>query len=297
MNMTLSKRGDYVMRAAIYLARSSSESPRKIREVVAETEVPSAFASQILSDLVRAGIATSKAGRGGGYQLSRHPSTITALEIVEAAEGPLAAERCALGSGPCKWDTVCPLHETWFAASQQVREVLAQTSLAELAARDEAIEMGTYAPVSSHRRNPLKVEVSDLVFVERGVNIVSGSLSALGTRVGAVILQAIATDRPAESSPPEIEAEMAAIGPITKDPSRRFQLVWRLRGVDGDSHVEADLVVAEVDDERSQLSAVVEWHQERGVLEADAADRHVRKIVRSLLRVIAHDIEQSVIVR
>src|ERR1019366_9874119 len=104
MNMTLSKRGDYVMRAAIFLALAPAGSSRKIREVVANTEVPAAFAPQILSDLVRAGLATSKAGRGGGYQLSRDAATITALEIVEAAEGPLAAERCALGGGPCKWE-------------------------------------------------------------------------------------------------------------------------------------------------------------------------------------------------
>ena len=152
MKMTLSKRGDYVMRAAIYLARASASSPRKIREVVAETEVPQAYASQILSDLVQAKLATSKAGRDGGFQLSRDPATISALEIVEAAEGPLAAERCALGEGPCKWDDVCPLHETWFEATQQVRAALTRTTLADLAARDEAIENGTYSSASSHRR-------------------------------------------------------------------------------------------------------------------------------------------------
>ena len=292
--MTLSKRGDYVMRAAIYLARSSTETPRKIREVVAETEVPSAFASQILSDLVRAGIATSKAGRGGGYQLRRDPSTITALEIVEAAEGPLAAERCALGTGPCKWDTVCPLHETWFAASQQVRDVLARTSLAELAARDEAIELGTYAPVSSHRKNPLTVEVSDLVFVERGLRVVGGSLASLGPRVNAVILRALSIDRPAEAPAPQIEAELAVAGPVSGEVARSFQLVWRLRGTEGDSHVDADMVVTEVDDERCQLSAAVAWHQESGTLEADAANRFARKMVRSLLRELARDIEESV---
>ena len=63
MDMTLSKRGDYVMRAAIFLARSPSDKYLKVREVVAGTEVPAAFASQILSDLVRAGLATSRAGR------------------------------------------------------------------------------------------------------------------------------------------------------------------------------------------------------------------------------------------
>jgi len=52
VNLTLSKRGDYVIRAALALARAyPSGGYRKIREVVAEMDVPSTFASQILADL------------------------------------------------------------------------------------------------------------------------------------------------------------------------------------------------------------------------------------------------------
>jgi len=64
----LSKRGDYVVRSALSLARAwpAGES-RKIREVVAEMGVPRTFASQILADLVRAGLATSKSGKDGDF--------------------------------------------------------------------------------------------------------------------------------------------------------------------------------------------------------------------------------------
>lgn len=89
MSMTLSKRGDYVTRAAISPAKDFEEGAyRKIREVVAETEVPQTFASQILADLVRAGLATSRAGRDGGYRLERTPGEISVLEVIEVAEGP-----------------------------------------------------------------------------------------------------------------------------------------------------------------------------------------------------------------
>ena len=294
--MTLSKRGDYVMRAAIYLARTSTETPRKIREVVAETEVPSAYASQILSDLVRAGVATSRAGRGGGYQLSRDPTTITALEIVEAAEGPLAAERCALGAGPCKWESVCPLHETWFAATQQVRDVLAHTSLAELASRDESIEAGSYAPTNSHRKNPLSLQVSDFVFVERAVREVSTALTCIGSSAAAVMLRSMSFD-PIAGTSPEIEATVATDGEASDSEPTRFQMVWRIRSDEGDSHGECGLIVTEVDEVRSQLSATVEWHQETGALEIAAAERHARRFIRSLLRELAREIEEPLSAR
>lgn len=153
MNMTLSKRGDYVVRSALCLARAyEGGSYRKIREVVAEMGVPHTFASQILGELVRAEIAVSRAGRDGGYRLALPPEKISVLDVVEAGEGPLHAERCALGDGPCRWESVCPLHETWLAATAALRETLAGVNLATLAARDEALESGVYpVPGDSHR--------------------------------------------------------------------------------------------------------------------------------------------------
>jgi len=160
MNMTLSKRGDYVVRAALCLARAyDSGEQRKIREVVAEMDVPQTYASQILARLVHAKLATAKAGRDGGYRLVRTPDSVSLLDVIEAGEGPLRAERCALGNGPCRWDAVCPLHETWGAAAAALRDTLAQTSLAALVARDEALEAGTYpTPPDSHR--PIRAAIA-----------------------------------------------------------------------------------------------------------------------------------------
>ncbi len=152
--MTLSNRGDYVVRSAICLAKAfGDDKPVKLREVVEDTAVPSTFASQILGDLVRAGLASSKAGRDGGYRLTRPPRDITVLEVVEAAEGPLHAERCALGEGPCRWEDVCPMHDTWTAATTALRETLSRTALLHLAVRDAEISSGaTPPPADSHRR-------------------------------------------------------------------------------------------------------------------------------------------------
>src|SRR5487761_2372376 len=170
VDMTLSKRGDYVVRSALCLARAyTGGEHRKIREVVAEMDVPQTFASQILADLVRAGIASSRAGKSGGYRLVRSPEEVSLLEVIAAGEGPLRAERCALGEGPCRWDQVCPLHETWGSATGALRDTLARTSLAEIAARDEALEHATYPqPPDSHRHRATTLSIEDSVQVEFG---------------------------------------------------------------------------------------------------------------------------------
>lgn len=180
MNLTLSRRGDYVVRSAIALARAypTGES-RKIREVVAEMEIPQTFASQILADLVKANLATSKSGRDGGYRLARDPEDISLLEVVEAGEGHLRAERCALGEGPCRWDSVCPLHETWIMATEALRESLSTQTLADVAKRDTALEVGDYlAPLDSHRPVARSFPIDDTVQVDAPLSPISGLVGA-----------------------------------------------------------------------------------------------------------------------
>jgi Rrf2 family iron-sulfur cluster assembly transcriptional regulator len=153
VNLTLSKRGDYVVRSALCLARAhESGEYRKIREVVAAMGVPRTYASQILNSLVLGGLATSRAGKDGGYRLARSPETISVLEVVEAGEGPLRPERCALGEGPCRWDSVCPLHEVWSAATEAMCRELGATTLAKLSERDHALERGEILEITAHRQ-------------------------------------------------------------------------------------------------------------------------------------------------
>ncbi|MCL5047245.1 MAG: Rrf2 family transcriptional regulator [Firmicutes bacterium] len=213
--MTLSKRGDYVMKSAIYLARAwiegvnkeadgvsvmagtgfideaaESKVSRKIREIVKDTLIPNTFAPQILADLIRAGLAVSKAGRFGGYRLARDPSLISALEVVEAAEGSLRADRCALGDEPCRWEDVCPLHETWVLAGQAVAKVLQETTLAELATRDIAIENGTYKLITNaHRSHPISIDVKDKVQIEVNfMQVLKGIIALSGTKEAELLL-------------------------------------------------------------------------------------------------------------
>jgi Rrf2 family protein len=160
MNLMLSKRGNYVVLSALALAWAyESGEYRKIREVVSSVNVPQTFASQILAGLVRAKLATSKAGKEGGYMLTRAPEEITMLEIIEAGEGPLKAERCALKDGPCQWDFACPLHWIWGDAIAAFRETLAHVTLATLVENDKALEEQTFPlPEVSHRPGALNLK-------------------------------------------------------------------------------------------------------------------------------------------
>jgi Rrf2 family protein len=157
MELTLSKRGDYVVRAAIALARAASSGGyRKIREVAQDMDLPRPYTPQILNLLAKAGLAEARAGQQGGYRLRRDPEAISLLEVVEAGEGPLRPARCSLRGGPCHWDDMCALHPAWVSATDALRSSLATTSLASVAHVDERLEAGQFPVYADAHRAQAK---------------------------------------------------------------------------------------------------------------------------------------------
>jgi len=141
MNLQLTKRGDYAVRAALHLARRWNEGGyAKTREVAAAMDLPRSYTPQVLGLLVRAGLAEARAGRDGGFRLTRSPERISLLEVVEAAEGSLAPEVCTLRGGPCRWEDHCAVHPAWSRASDALRASLSKASLAEVAETDRQLQ-------------------------------------------------------------------------------------------------------------------------------------------------------------
>lgn len=152
MNLTLTKRADYVVRAALALGRSwGSDAFVKVRDVAAEMDLPRSYTPQVLGLLSRAGLAEAKAGREGGYRLTRAPERISLLELVEAGEGPLSVSECTLRGGPCRWEEVCAVHPAWARAADALRSALAETTLADVLATDEELEGGDRGAVRRRR--------------------------------------------------------------------------------------------------------------------------------------------------
>src|SRR3954468_4624137 len=94
LDLQLTKRGDYAVRAALSLARASGGGGyRKIREIAAEMSIPERYTHEILTLLVRGSLVDALAGKQGGYRLRHAPADVSLLQVIEAAEGPLRLDR------------------------------------------------------------------------------------------------------------------------------------------------------------------------------------------------------------
>jgi len=134
MRLRLTKRTDYAIRACLLLA-VSPDAPVSSRRIAERMAIPNRFLPQVLGDLSRAGLVESTSGKLGGYRLRCDPGALTLLELVETIEGPSRSEQCVLEERACGGDHPCALHPVWSAAQSAFIEVLAMTTLAEIAAR------------------------------------------------------------------------------------------------------------------------------------------------------------------
>lgn len=92
----LSKKAQYALKALGYLTEkyTAPERPVLISEVSVERQIPIKFLESILLQLKNAGILDSRKGKGGGYFLKQHPSTITVARILRIIDGPIAMLPC-----------------------------------------------------------------------------------------------------------------------------------------------------------------------------------------------------------
>ena len=102
-------------------------------ELAAATGVPTPTVAKLLKLLVKGGLVESWRGVNGGYALTRNIDDITAADIIEALEGPVALTACVDGSdADCGVESLCPMRGGWEKVNRAIRAALEEVTLAEL---------------------------------------------------------------------------------------------------------------------------------------------------------------------
>lgn len=126
---------ELAIRAALFLSQQPSGKRSTVQEVAQATRLPRPYLAKILRQLTMAKLIRAFRGPGGGMELGRPADVITVGAIIEAVEGPDRSDYCALGGRPCTENQPCPLHEQWRPLCEQMRRLLAETTLAALNGR------------------------------------------------------------------------------------------------------------------------------------------------------------------
>ena len=92
--MVISTKGRYALRMMLDLSQHADEGFVSLKSISQRQEVSLKYLEAITASLNRAGLVISQRGKEGGYRLSRGPEQITVAEVLQSAEGSLAAVSC-----------------------------------------------------------------------------------------------------------------------------------------------------------------------------------------------------------
>ncbi len=133
MRLELTRRADYAIRASLALARTGDR--LSVRRIATVERIPAQILPRIMTDLRRAGLVRSVAGRTGGYELAGRGGSVSLLEVIEAVEGDGRRRTCVLSSTACGLEGTCDVHQVFFEAQEAMLSALAATTLDDIVGR------------------------------------------------------------------------------------------------------------------------------------------------------------------
>jgi Rrf2 family transcriptional regulator, cysteine metabolism repressor len=140
--MKVSLRATYGIMAAVDLAMHFGTAPVQAKSIARRQAIPARFLEQVLYGMKKAGLVSSLRGAQGGYILSKKPSDVSVVEILEALDGPLLPLRGRADRAEARRlsKQELLLGKVWEQVYRAERGVLEAISVEELAGQQRLLE-------------------------------------------------------------------------------------------------------------------------------------------------------------
>ena len=135
--LKIGKLTDYATVVLATLAQDPSRH-RAATELAEHTRLSGPTVSKVLKELQRAGMVDSARGSHGGYRLARGPEHITAAQILDIFEGPIAITECSSAMSRCGIEHSCRVGGAWQRVNAAIRLALEDVTLRQLAGLDQS---------------------------------------------------------------------------------------------------------------------------------------------------------------
>jgi Rrf2 family protein len=131
--MKVTAKGEYATRAVLHLAMQHPEVV-SIHQIAKRHRIPVKYLEQILLELKRGGILTSRRGVHGGYLLSRDPDEISVGEVLQIVDSRTIDSPALQQNFACSGDSGCALKQVWTDVRTAVEKIPFETSFADVCA-------------------------------------------------------------------------------------------------------------------------------------------------------------------
>jgi len=138
--MRVSTKGRYGLRMMVELASLYGQGPVLVETIAKAQGISGKYLHVIVGGLKASGLVRAIRGPSGGYELTRPPSEISALDVVSALEGRTCPVDCVERTDACPRSAQCAARDLWCEVGGAIDGVLGRLSLEELARRQKAKE-------------------------------------------------------------------------------------------------------------------------------------------------------------
>lgn len=128
----LSKKADYGLIAVKHLAMHRDQHACSANEIADEYGISTTLMAKVLQKLARQNLVAAKHGSSGGYQLSKTPDQISALEVITAIDGPVLITSCVTSHGNCDATSKCSVREPLRRVNESILNVLNTVTIAQM---------------------------------------------------------------------------------------------------------------------------------------------------------------------
>src|SRR4029077_241856 len=128
----LSKKADYGLIAVKHLAMHRNKHACSANEIADEYGISTTLMAKVLQKLARQNLVAAKHGSTGGYQLSKTPDQISALEVITAIDGPVLITVFVRSHGNCDATIKCSVREPLRRVNESILNVLNTVTIAQM---------------------------------------------------------------------------------------------------------------------------------------------------------------------
>lgn len=130
--LKISKKADYGLLAVNHLAQHYGEGSFSARDIALLYGIPVELMAKVLQKLVQKGLLRSQHGANGGYTLAKPSEFISALDVINAIDGPVMITSCTTVRGECFQTPTCTVKEPLRKVNERIVNALSSLSIAQI---------------------------------------------------------------------------------------------------------------------------------------------------------------------
>lgn len=133
--MQITYKGDYSLKAILYLATQYNKGIVTISDLAKKLDIPVKFLEQILLELKRGGFVESKRGVKGGYYLVKSPKDIKVGDVIRFVDGPIEPIACANKKKAykgCSDIYHCAFRDIWLKVTESTSNIVDNITFQDL---------------------------------------------------------------------------------------------------------------------------------------------------------------------